>query len=529
MSLFRFIIVSLAVSWLSAMLPASAAITSSDMDKALRDLDRELAIRDTYLSSRQKYIDSLLVQLRRVGSAAQASPALMLRLGEAYTAFNNDSALHFLGRGVDIAGQLRQDSLATVLKLRYATLLPLAGFFNTAISKFNEVDTTSMSPSLLKLYYSSGRQMYSYIASFFSNYPEEYERYNRLSNQFQSRLVSMPDDGSALYRLNQGEYYYLHQEFNKAENILSQLIGALKDDDNLYARASHMLSGIARSRGDHNARIFYLARSAIADIRSATLEVTSLQELGTLLFESDEVSRANEYLSAALSNAVACHASLRVIETSEAMPLIASAHAREIDNNRRLLLGIMMVLVVLLIGLILLLYFLRREMRQMHALEERLRGANKVKEVYISQFLKLCSIYMDKLNSFCKIAHRKISTGKVDDLFKMTQSGKFIEEQSREFYDVFDDAFLHIYPMFLEDVNRLLRDDGKIELKEGERMNADLRILAFMRLGIEESARIAQVLNYSVYTIYTYRNKLKNRAINRETFDRDVMNIDSLA
>ena len=111
----------------------------------------------------------------------------------------------------------------------------------------------------------------------------------------------------------------------------------------------------------------------------------------------------------------------------------------------------------------------------------------------------------------------------------MTQSGKFIEEQSREFYDVFDDAFLHIYPTFLEDVNRLLRDDGKIELKEGERMNADLRILAFMRLGIEESARIAQVLNYSVYTIYTYRNKLKNRAINRETFDRDVMNIDSLA
>ena len=46
-----------------------------------------------------------------------------------------------------------------------------------------------------------------------------------------------------------------------------------------------------------------------------------------------------------------------------------------------------------------------------------------------------------------------------------------------------------------------------------------------MRLGIDDSARIAQILNYSINTIYTYRNKLKNRAINRDTFENDVMHI----
>lgn len=60
-------------------------------------------------------------------------------------------------------------------------------------------------------------------------------------------------------------------------------------------------------------------------------------------------------------------------------------------------------------------------------------------------------------------------------------------------------------------------------------LNTDLRILAFMRLGIEEGTRIAQVLNYSVYTIYTYRNKLKNRAIDRNTFESDVMKISSIS
>ena len=186
---------------------------------------------------------------------------------------------------------------------------------------------------------------------------------------------------------------------------------------------------------------------------------------------------------------------------------------------------VLFIMAILVIGLIATLVILRREMMSMDRLQANLRVANKNKEVYISQFLSLCSIYMDKLNQFCKLANRKISAGKVDDLYRMTKSGKFIEEQSSEFYDIFDNAFLHLYPGFVGEVNKLLRPDCQIELKEGEMLNTDLRILAFMRLGIEDSSRIARVLNYSLNTIYAYRNRMKARAIDRETFEKDVMNI----
>ena len=49
-----------------------------------------------------------------------------------------------------------------------------------------------------------------------------------------------------------------------------------------------------------------------------------------------------------------------------------------------------------------------------------------------------------------------------------------------------------------------------------------------MRLGIEDTSRIAQMLNYSVYTIYTYRNKFKSRAIDRDSFEEEVMRIKSI-
>ena len=186
------------------------------------------------------------------------------------------------------------------------------------------------------------------------------------------------------------------------------------------------------------------------------------------------------------------------------------------------------IVALLLIMVVALLFYLRLQINRKTLLQGHLEGANRIKEIYLSEFINLCSIYMSKLTSFNKMVSRKITSGKIEDLAKITKSGKFVEEQSREFYDIFDDAFLHIYPSFVEAVNSLLQPDKQIVLQEGEKLNTDLRILAFIRLGLEDSNRVAQMLNYSVNTIYAYRNRIRNRAINRDTFEEDIMKISSI-
>ena len=100
-----------------------------------------------------------------------------------------------------------------------------------------------------------------------------------------------------------------------------------------------------------------------------------------------------------------------------------------------------------------------------------------------------------------------------------------MEEQSKMFYDVFDKAFVHTYPTFVEDVNALLQEDKQVALAEGVLLNTELRIMAFMRLGVDDSNQIARFLNLSLNTIYTYRNKLKSRAKKRDSFESDIMKI----
>ena len=77
-------------------------------------------------------------------------------------------------------------------------------------------------------------------------------------------------------------------------------------------------------------------------------------------------------------------------------------------------------------------------------------------------------------------------------------------------------------------MNRLLLPDKQIVTSAPNVLTTELRVLAFSRLGIDDSAQVARFLGVTLNTIYTYRNKLRNKAIARETFDADVMKIGAI-
>ncbi len=506
----------------------AATISTSDSQVAaiLDSLDYEIANRDIYIGRRQQSIDSLRNLLSTLPQDRQ--PDVIMQIAEKYRSFDNDSALIYLTKGYDLTLASGRDSLANIFRMQRAMLLPLAGFIKEGVDEFNAIDTSLPSAPAPAAYFEAGRQMYFYIAAFYINYPPTNEYYRSKAFEYQTKLNSVLTPTDPLYMLNTGEYYYLTQEYSKARAILQQLTDHLDPSDNLYARATYTLGAIAKAKGDHNSYIYNLARSSISDLKGATLEVSSLQELGKTLFEHGDLNRADNYLAIALKSAVDAHAEMRIIQTAEALPIITEAHRLKIKQSQQRLYWVIAAMGLLVAVIIGILVILRCEVVKMRKLQNSLSDANRIKNVYIGQFINLCSIYMDKLNNFCKLADRKISAGKVEELHKLTKSGKFVEEQSKEFYEVFDDAFLHIYPSFVENVNALLMPDAQITLKEDEKLNTDLRILAFMKLGIDDSGRIAEILNYSVNTIYVYRNKLKNRAVNRDTFEVDVMKISSI-
>ena len=105
-------------------------------------------------------------------------------------------------------------------------------------------------------------------------------------------------------------------------------------------------------------------------------------------------------------------------------------------------------------------------------------------------------------------------------------SGELREKNLAELYGMFDSTFLHLFPDFVDQFNALLRPECRIALPEPGTLNTDIRIFALIRLGIEDSSRIAEFLHYSVNTIYNYRAKVKNGALgDRDAFEAQVKEI----
>lgn len=530
----------LLLSLLSAVpLLQASAFTEKDVERSLRQLDYVMRRRDEFKQRRVRHLDSLKTARNRVARVDSIGwLERTMEIAKGYTSFNNDSALLYFTDGYNMARDVASrhlgspvgntaDSLGMEFRMRRATYLSVSGFVNDALNEYDGMDTTRMGSVLLANYYEAGRQMYSFISFFYDGYLSTYDYWNNRSIEAQRKLLPLLQPNTDKYLLNLGEYYYNIREYTRSREILLELVGRIKKDSSTYAIATHILASIALTRGDHNEYLYYLAQSAITDTRLATLEIMSLQELGGVLFETGDTRRAHEYVSVALNNAVESHASVRMMKTTELLSMVEKDHNVQIASWRTWMYAIIAVLLMCLMALGVAMAFLRRQLTRVARMRQELQDANNTKDVYISQFLSLCSIYMDKLKQFCKLANRKISAGQVDDLYKITKSGKFIEQQSAEFYTVFDDAFLHIYPTFVEQVNALLRPEEQIVLGEGEKLNSDLRILAFMRLGIDDTNRVAQILNFSVNTIYAYRNRLRNRAIDRATFEADIMKIGS--
>lgn len=502
--------------------PNVHAVSEKEARKIITMLDKQIARRNVYIDRRQSQIDTLHHRLARQASASD-SVNVMLEIAQAYTAFNNDSAITYYRKGY-----LKSPDplMRTRMRMGMGALLPLAGFNHLAIEIFtNEISPDSLPADLQIVYYDRARQMYSYVADYFTSYPEYSGYWTSLANASQQRLIELLPKESAEYKLNLGERYLTLGQYDRARVILSNLVENLPVESNIRARAANMLAQIATASHDHSTTLYYLAQSAMSDVMSATREVKSLQDLGIELNALGDIERAYSYLSVAMENAVNCHASTRMVESSSALPIIERAYVAKIADSQRNTMLVIAALVVVIALLCVAAIKLLKDNRREKMLRRNLRQANEIKEFYISRFLSLCSIYMDKLSSFCDIVSRKITAGKIDDLQRMLRSGKFIEEQSGEFYEVFDDAFLHICPGFVNDVNALLQPDKQITLLPGQRLNTDLRILAFLRLGIDDAAHIARVLNYSVNTVYAYRNRLKARAIDRDTFEDSVRNL----
>ncbi len=500
------------------------AYGQKEVISALTHLDKMLENQDYYINIKESRIDSLKNQLDFSNLSLKQQYILNREICQEYKSYISDSSLLYAMKSYEIAEMLQDQAWKDEANMHTISALVIRGMYKEAIEVQEKINRNTLPDSLLVLWYQCQQQLNHTLALYTYNSPYTQE-YTKLEYLYGDSLQSVYTPSSIEAEYNNAKILIINKKYAKAEKIIQSLLEKLPEMSRQRGPMLFRLADVYYKQKEMDKFQEYMALSAMADIQTVTKENAALYSLAIYLYKEKDIKRAYKYIMYSLEDAVLCNAKLRTTRISHILPVISDAYKLQEVQHKRLIFSFMLATSILSLFLIIAIFMTYKQMKKYSVAKEKLNRANLIKEEYIRHFLYLCSAYIGKLHNFRRTVNRKITAGQIDELLKMTKSPDMVESEQKEFYSNFDLAFLHLYPNFVEEFNKLLQPEERFQLKQDELLNNEMRIFALIRLGIDDSSKIASFLHYSVNTIYTYRNKVKNKAINRDKFEEQILSI----
>ena len=516
---------------------------------------------DNLLEQRKALIDNKNKDINRLKKNLTTSENTLKRLQtyeqlfEEYYVFQFDSAMTYLNKGIKLAKETKNTYYYNSNTISKAELLSIGGLYSEAIHEIEQVDTTRLDKAQHFEYYFSLFRIHTYWADFCND--KTYTPTHRLKAQeYLKKAMPFCDETAKTYEYYLGEYaVFVLNNPQAARAHYVKAIKQLPQNSRFYAMSCFALSGSYGNEGNTEKQEEFLLLSSIADIENCTMENFALQNLAMYIFEhnKDELDLAQQYIQTALEDAHFYNNRLRIIEISSKLPVIVSSYQQTLNQRNKVQMTAIIVISLLLLFLLSAVFYIVKQTKrlslqqqelqknnnqlselnrqqkelntQLHGLNALLVDTNSKRERLAKLYIDLCAKYIARLKKQQTLVKRKIKANQITELLSQLSSERLSEEDAATFLSRFDKAFLDLYPDFTEELNSLLLPEGQIQNKSTDELTTEQRIMALIRLGVKESAEIADLLFYSPQTIYNYRSVLKGKAINKETFEEEVMKL----
>jgi len=517
--------------------------------RALNELDEAMLRGREYDAGRQRRIASLR---RNLTAARSDEERALLDLQQVFVTYELDSAARFVDSLYAFARSRESHNFERIAALAETDVLMGRGLTDQAETLFRQIDTAGMTTL---------------------EYRNWYARYNAIVWRRQAEATDPGEHRAWLDSLRRIRHIRIGVESLPAFTRIRERALELADNgryDEAYAELEPLrhkelapwntavlyydMGQIAEQAGQEERAVEYYTRSAIADLQAGTRSYFSLYNLALRLFERNDLERASRYMQRTLDDALACKSGARIPLTSSAATAINRAVVNDLAVRNRLRLWTTAVTSLLLVTfaaafanalrqrrrlqhsrrqLALTNAELREKNRQLTRMSDRVRDinaalvdSNRIKDRYVCQYVDLSVYYISRLDDLRRMICRQAKTESPEALIRrLSLPQNSLRQEFAEFYRRFDASFLEIFPRFIEQVDALLLPEARIEPRSPRSLTTELRILAAIRLGITDSGRIARFLNCAPTTVYTYRTKLRNMALDREGFEERIRRI----
>ena len=520
------------------------------VDSILNVLDYEIENRHTYHQRKEDRIDGLREQFHHF-----KNPRIKFdfcdKLYNEYMVYKFDSAYVYANKTIELATLLEDHEAYIMGKCNLLNCYISAGLFKEGFDTMKEIDVSDVSTDIKSCYYTlcvrllSDMKGYTNIP-FFSKYDSDLLLYCDSALKY---LPAHTYEFDNFTTIKDSKSYNPSIQLKLFHNILDNYTLTLHEKAKVSSRIGHLYNAI----GDMNNAIYYMALSAICDTRSAVCETTAKKELARFLSHTGDIIRASSYVRIALEEANFYNARHRKMEINAVLPIVEKQRLEMIQKQKTLLTISLLTVSILLVALAVTMFILRRQMKklkeaklsiqqqyneisiindklqksysELETTNHKLRESNEIRDQYIIQTLWGKSEHLEKIENLLKQQARKIRMKQYDDL-QILHKDFNIKVERENMFSAFDETFQRIFPNFLDEYNSFFAPEDQVTLDEEGNLPPEFRIFALIRLGIVESERIAKFLNLSVNTIYSYKGKVKSKAIiPKEEFEYRIMHI----
>lgn len=534
-------------------LSSNSCWAKNELDSLFLELDNKIKKKDLYIELKEIRIKELKSENTSANLSINNAYSLNTLLYKEYRSYISDSAIIYLNKNLDIADLLKDPVKINDTSISMANLFATLGMYKEAIDMIERVKKEYLDKSQTIQYYLTMRIIYNNLGLYSHNNRDKL-LYQTMATSYRDTISSITDKSSEEYLRIEEIKLRLDGKIPEALLINNRRLSMTVMGTPEYALVTFNRSLLYRKDGDTMMEKKYLILSAISDIQSSIRDNASIPILADMLMQEGDIDRAYKYVRFSLDNINDYNTRFRSSEILNIQTIIEKAYQKKNEEQNSQLRLFLILISILSVLLIILIFYVYKQMKKgiiiskrlkeanhelntlnqkLHNMNNELRKlnievveANQIKEEYIGYFLDECSKYIDKLDDLRKTINKKIQEKQIESLYKITKNNNMKDDELKELFRNFDIMFTHLFPDFVEKFNSLLMNEEQIILKKGESLNNELRIYALIRLGIDDSSKIANFLGYSVNTIYNYRAKVKNKAkISREDFDWTVKKI----
>lgn len=514
------------------------------------------------IESSQKYDEIKMSEIKRIKQVLLNTEKndfnklydLNKQLFNEYKVFKRDSAFHYALQSKSIALKINDSLVINDANLSLADICVSAGMYKEALGFLETINIEDIPKNYRSLYYGLLGRCYSDMAEY-SNIPYFYSDYKKFADYYRIKALENTDENTFF---NSFLKTFNKSESNDIENVIIEYKELLTDTLGIRDRAlvNYMIGNLYLQSNKNDEAIKHFSDAVIADIKTSTKESLAIIKLSEILFKKGDIKNASVLIQKANDDALFYGAQQRKIQVGAILPLIEQEMVLNVKKEKERLYSqniFISIFLFIVLCFLLIIYIQYRKLKKakkeisdahenlknindqlitvnekIKEINENLLEANKIKEDYLGFFFTQYDDIFEKLKLFIYRIEKYIDEENFDKV-KYHVTNYKIKREKEKLLQNFDSAFIKLFPNFINEFNSLMKDEYKVKLKKKRHLSNELRIYALLRLGVKHNEIIAQILGYSVNSIYAYKTKIRNRSIvDKNDFDKKLLEITTL-